>query len=466
MAPARLNRRGTARSCATLPAVVEVRRYVLYVLAGREDGALLAWADGRLPRSEFEVPAGVRLTAAFRGVLREQWALDGPLLELYVADGGRSREDGSVAVLASVEAPPRWSPPEGGRWVRADAIRADLPPGLHGRAEELLAEWRGEQPCPPLRPAWSRPGWYQRATRWITDRLVEAGRPPTGPIEQFVHWEISAVMRIDTAAGRAWFKAVFPLFAHEPAVTELLSRELPGHVAPVIAADAREGWLLLDDVGSEVVADHPTADPATIRRLVDCQRRFVGRDDALLGVGCRRRPFRALAEELTVALDHPVARDWVDVTDDRREELAAWIEAAATAVAELGFPDTLVHGDFHPENVGLTTEGPVIFDWSDAAVANPLVDAMTWSGWLSRDPERGERAWRTFFEEWADVCPPERVEPHRTALRGLAAAYHTVSYAGILRGLEPSCRADLATGLQQYFAVLDGTVPATRGASR
>lgn len=36
--------------------------------------------------------------------------------------------------------------------------------------------------------------------------------------------------------------------------------------------------------------------------------------------------------------------------------------------------DKLLHGDFHPDNVMLTPNGPVIIDWIDAAVGHPLAD--------------------------------------------------------------------------------------------
>jgi hypothetical protein len=332
-------------------------------------------------------------------------------------------------------------------------------PSLRSRVIELVAEWSGRRAVAELRTPWARRGWHRRACEWISQRLVEDGRPPTGPIEQFEHWEISAVMRVDTIRGRVWFKAVFPLWVHEPVVTSLLDREMPGMVAPVIAIENTEGWLLLDDVGPEFVADHPEADAATIRRLVECQRMFIGRTDELVAIGCPARPLSSLARDLAHTLADPAVRAWIEVTDQRVEVLVAWVDDSAAEIDRLGYPDTLVHGDFHPRNAVVTGHGPVIFDWSDAAIANPLVDAMTWSGWLQDDVERGERAWRVFLDAWSDVCPIEQVEPKRRQLAALAAAYHTVSYAGIVTRLEPLRRSDIAGGLDLYFRILDRSVP-------
>ena len=35
----------------------------------------------------------------------------------------------------------------------------------------------------------------------------------------------------------------------------------------------------------------------------------------------------------------------------------------------------LLHGDFHPDNIMLTADGPVIIDWIDATLGHPLADA-------------------------------------------------------------------------------------------
>jgi Ser/Thr protein kinase RdoA (MazF antagonist) len=36
--------------------------------------------------------------------------------------------------------------------------------------------------------------------------------------------------------------------------------------------------------------------------------------------------------------------------------------------------DKLLHGDFHPDNIMLTADGPIIIDWIDAALGHPLAD--------------------------------------------------------------------------------------------
>ncbi len=43
-------------------------------------------------------------------------------------------------------------------------------------------------------------------------------------------------------------------------------------------------------------------------------------------------------------------------------------------VRQLPKDDKLLHGDFHPDNILLTPDGPVIIDWIDATMGHPLAD--------------------------------------------------------------------------------------------
>jgi hypothetical protein len=43
-------------------------------------------------------------------------------------------------------------------------------------------------------------------------------------------------------------------------------------------------------------------------------------------------------------------------------------------LGQLPQEDKLLHGDFHPDNILLTSDGPVIIDWIDATMGHPLAD--------------------------------------------------------------------------------------------
>ncbi len=49
-------------------------------------------------------------------------------------------------------------------------------------------------------------------------------------------------------------------------------------------------------------------------------------------------------------------------------------EAALKALEQLPDGSALCHGDFHPDNIIMSSKGPIIIDWPDATQGNPLAD--------------------------------------------------------------------------------------------
>ncbi len=63
--------------------------------------------------------------------------------------------------------------------------------------------------------------------------------------------------------------------------------------------------------------------------------------------------------------------------------------------ARFGPPDNVLHLDFHPDNVMLTADGPVVFDWSNASLGPAAAEvAQAWiiSASSSADGPRWKRA--------------------------------------------------------------------------
>jgi len=229
----------------------------------------------------------------------------------------------------------------------------DVPEPLRPAFDRAVAEWRGAPP-PPRRPVWSHPGWHEEVEAWVG-----------APLEQIRLWPLSAVLGDDDVV----FKAVFPLFAHEPAITEALG-------APrVLRSDHERGWMLMERLDGEDADDHAAA----LRELARVHREWASRVDEALALGAH----------------------------DRR--------------APSALPHTLIHGDFHPGNVLGTT----IIDWSDAAVANPLHDVNYYL--LNIDESlRGE-----MLDAYAEAWPEHDIHAEADACEAETYEYIAESYAGI-----------------------------------
>ena len=77
------------------------------------------------------------------------------------------------------------------------------------------------------------------------------------------------------------------------------------------------------------------------------------------------------APDAALPAQHPRLQERVEQVAALPQPLRA---ALLRALAELPAGDRLCHGDFHPGNVMLTAQEPVIIDWIDVTLGNPLAD--------------------------------------------------------------------------------------------
>jgi hypothetical protein len=435
--------------------MVDARRE-LHLLVRDSSGRRVLVVPGEpasLPVLRTEVAKGRSTVETAADAIRRELGLDVPLLEIHFAYE-MPLDAGPVPVLVVTEPMPSAAEaPPGLGWHQLDAGDPAVSDWLAPRLVEWLEEWRSGAEPPPLRPRWARDGWYRRAAGWMGDRLAGLGRPPTAPVAQVRHWGISALLRTATDGGAVWLKAVFPPFHHEPGVTALLAASFPADVPAVLATEPEEGWLLLDDLGARTVerdggeADWRAAPP----QLVAIQRAMEDRIGELEALACPRRPLADLPGEIQRIVTEEPRLPGVSLDVAGSAAAVERTRSAVATVGRLGLPDTLVHGDFHAGNVALSDGRTVIFDWSDAAIGNPLVDAVTWLDRID-DPAVRDRTWEAFAAAWSLPEDPDR-SLHDAALTA-GAAYQVVSYAGILRHLEPNRRLENADGLEDYLGRL------------
>jgi aminoglycoside phosphotransferase (APT) family kinase protein len=340
-----------------------------------------------------------------------------------------------------------------------------LVPVLAPRAAELLVELRTGAPPPPLRPRWARAGWQARAIAWMSAELAAAGRPLTAEPTPFFLRGISALLRAETATGGVFLKAVFPPFHAEPAITRLLASRFPASVPRVLAIEADEGWLLIDDIAAPWIGQLPANERVAGLRigaaaLATVQQAMTGSIDDLEAAGAPRRPLSELPAALAEALGtDALAMPEADVSLERRARAVTGTTIAIERVADLGFPETITHGDFHAGNAALVGgRRAVIIDWSDAAIGNPVVDLVTWLAWSRDHPAQQEAATDAWVDAWVATIDARRIRAHLAHILVAGAAYQLVSYAAIIRALEPATRYTMADGPIHFFERLEAAL--------
>jgi hypothetical protein len=227
----------------------------------------------------------------------------------------------------------------------------------------------------PLREApWLDRGWLASTVDRIDAALADLGRRRTGPAVQVRHWSMSSVLRVPTDAGDVYHKAVLPHLAHEPAVTTLL--QAAGADVPSIIGSTADGWLS-DDIGGTAVPWLPPAERlGALTALAACQVGMLDRIGDVRAAGC---PTVSL-DDLAARVPALIRRDdlWPGTDRAIRADLGLRLQDACADLDEYDLPSTLVHGDFHANNVARVDRRFTLFDWSFAAVSHPLLDLATW----------------------------------------------------------------------------------------
>jgi hypothetical protein len=444
-----------------------------FIVPGAGADTILLASDGSLPAATVEADEQVAAIVPVDALLREQWRLTAPVVETHpkwkeVAEGA------PVPTLVTTEpvADP-WTPPPGLAFGPIPPAAGALPAPILARADELLAEIRTGAAPPELRPRWARRGWFHRASAWMRFAAEQAGRELASEPRPFFLRGISALLRAPTVAGPDLFlKAVFPPFHAEPVLTRLLAERFPDHVPTVIAVEPDEGWLIVEDIGSAWVGDVAEPDrPAALRRgaatLVELQRALAPDRAALHALRDAGAPHRPLAT-LAAALAGAIGPDGLGVGDDPIDpgRVRRAVEALAASIATveaIGLPETVVHGDFHSGNAALVDDRIVIIDWSDAAIANPAIDYVTWIAWSGARQAEMDEATDGWVEAWSGAVDGTALRAAIDDVVIVGAAYQVVSYDGIRRNLEPATRYTMTGGGDHFFKTLEAILDRRAG---
>jgi hypothetical protein len=336
---------------------------------------------------------------------------------------------------------PSGEPPAGARWVHDHLVSSSDLPG------------------------WTRPEWYGEAPQWIAQRLKA-----TGPWSQVKSWGLSNVLRIPTADGDVYFKALSQastepdalpfLFAKEPLFLHRASTDRPGAVPAPLAIDEQRAWMLLPDLGSPLEGESDVAVWIdAVRNHARLQRSYVTEPERLLEYSCADRRLAVLEAELDRLLEPNSLTGHLDPTAQAKlPDRAKQLREAIVELAEIGVPETLLHGDLHPRNLAVRDGQVLAFDWTDAALAHPFLDLVTFvekSSPLSSDP----RVRDAYLAEWEEYAAPSDLRRALTLAEELGTLYQTITYLHLVDHLTgPSKNSMLRGGanwLQKLLAVQD-----------
>lgn len=218
---------------------------------------------------------------------------------------------------------------------------------------------------------WTRPDWLVEAREWI-DARVEV----TGEIEQpHVRWW-STVLRVPTAEGDLFFKAVAPVHRFEAALTARLAELQPRRVTEVVDVDVERGWFLMRDAGRRLRELVETRDDLhhwerLLPEYAQLQLEVAPHADELLALGVPDERLAVLPNLFRELL----ATRPPGLTDDERARAIETIPRFKEMCLELeedGLSETIQHDDLHDGQVFVRDGRYLVFDWGDSCVSHPF----------------------------------------------------------------------------------------------
>ena len=243
-----------------------------------------------------------------------------------------------------------------------------------------------EQVCNAKAP-WRRPGWYKEAEQWIKAALQSHNISMTGHPVLVCNQDRNIVMKVSGDCKNAYFKQHEQIpedsrWPSETTLTEYLSKKFPNFCIPkVLRADRTENRLLMEEVA--VVNDN--GDEARLpdyeeilRTLFELHSSCISIKGELVDASCKYQGLHVLQELFLRALE---SKEVLDAPDQKtvsciRNKVPA-IMARVEAIANIGLPDTLCHGDMSWPNVAFPSEEGghyLFFDWECAKISHPFFD--------------------------------------------------------------------------------------------
>jgi Phosphotransferase enzyme family len=332
---------------------------------------------------------------------------------------------------------------QGDGWHAPDALPEDVQPWV----QAALA------PEPENQPYWQRRGGWVALLSWLDTELHEQGRVRVGVPQVLKDWDISFLLRVQTAGivgpvgGTVYLKALPDFFRAEVRVTCTLWRELSGAAAGVLAANTGRGLLLLTDAGEPLTdtcsgwftppsdtVNWTAADSAALmRQLAHIQR---GAEHLLLlGTLPDHGPEWVLGH-LPELLAGPLFRT-EKPEGLNPDEVAALLtlrprlEAALERLIASPVPRTLGHGDLHRGNVLRQGHTFTLLDWSDASRTHPFLDCGP--QYLVPEDQRPE-AEDVYLEAWAEFLPLPEL---RTLLQDAVLVGELYRVLGYTENIQP-----------------------------
>jgi hypothetical protein len=237
-----------------------------------------------------------------------------------------------------------------------------------------------------------------------------------------------------------YLKALPTYSAYEPALIEHLALARPTQLPSLAAVRADAGWMLMRNFGDTLLGqcdDLARWDDA-LRRYAALQIEQVEQIERLRALGCPQLPVEVVGGRLPVLLADTAALQPgtpVDLSADQISGLRQALPVVQELVQKLAqspIPTTIEHGDFHAQNVAVTDDGSLYFDWTDCCLTHPFFSLYPFLLGIEERwpaiPEIRRRLRDVYLQPWEKYASHDRLVADFETAQTLAPLYLATLY--------------------------------------
>jgi hypothetical protein len=329
---------------------------------------------------EISIPSGQRVAVHLNSEIARLWNLEVISLFELAFPQGKSTPHHKYHVAELLEgeglADSRFE------WASLSALARKSFSGSNDFAALQHAFPNGGPPDATENEPFSKFGWFAELKDWLQDELRREGLCLTGRFRQLNAAPTFSLIRFETDRRAVWFKAVGEPNLREFPVTMVLAARFPQYTARILAARPKwNAWLTLEADGKDLFDCTDLDDwKRAALSLADLQIASIPETARILAAGARdmRLPVLLARSGSFFDLMNRLMRQQLKATPpplnrDDLQRLQESFEEILRALSESKVAEALVHLDFNPGNILVSSDRCTFLDWAEAAIGPPFL---------------------------------------------------------------------------------------------
>ncbi|MGM7684041.1 phosphotransferase [Cytobacillus sp. Hm23] len=291
----------------------------------------------------------------------------------------------------------------------------------------LLNDWNAS--FQPTNLPWFSHGWVDEIKQWFRKELSCS----TFELKQIRSWERSALFRVKLANNNYYFKAVPPIFSHEPILSQYLYQHHPSCVPSIHSVDSKRRWYIMQELTGPLLGKTNNMHhwQGALLKLAEIQKKSIENINKIKHM-CPIRPISKVIQTYM----RPSLNTLYNSNNISNEIYNQFIESIPAIInicdllEQSHIPHAIDHGDFFGGNIIVHGNIPIIYDWSDCTLSHPFLSITTFLEEVEHffSKEHATYLLDLYLAEWRSYNSPEQLYNEYELIKLIAPVFYLTVY--------------------------------------